>query len=57
MALAKVIPTDRVHLPFAYYLLKSDYFQAPLLASGGRSAQAGFNKDGLSVIRCRSHAP
>src|SRR5690606_25518730 len=42
VALAKVIPTNRIHLPFAYYLLKSEYFQSPLLASGGRSAQAGF---------------
>jgi type I restriction enzyme S subunit len=50
VALAKVVPTDRIHLPFAYHLLRSDYFQGPLLASGGRSAQAGFNKDGLSVI-------
>ena len=50
VALAKVVPTERVHLPFAYHLLRSNYFQGPLLASGGRSAQAGFNKDGLSVI-------
>lgn len=50
VALAKVVVSERVHLPFAFYLLKSTYFQAPLLASGGRSAQAGFNKDGLSVI-------
>jgi len=50
VALAKVVPTARIHLPFAYYLLRSNYFQGPLLASGGRSAQAGFNKDGLAVI-------
>jgi type I restriction enzyme S subunit len=39
-----------VYVPFAYHLLKSTYFQNPLLAGGGRSAQAGFNKDGLAVI-------
>jgi type I restriction enzyme S subunit len=50
VALAKVVPTDRVHLPFVYHLLRSDYFQGPLAAGGGRSAQAGFNKGGLSVI-------
>lgn len=50
VALAKVVPTDRIYLPFAYHLLRSNYFQGPLLASGERSAQAGFNKDGLSVI-------
>ena len=50
VALAKVVPTERIHLPFAYQLLKSNYFQGPLLAGGGRSAQAGFNKGGLSVI-------
>ena len=50
VALAKVVPTDRIHLPFAYHLLRSHYFQGPLSASGGRSAQAGFNKDGLAVI-------
>ena len=37
VALAKIVPTARVHLPFAYYLLKSQYFQGP--PSGGRSAQ------------------
>ena len=50
VALAKVVPTERIHLPFAYHLLRSSYFQGPLLAGGGRSAQAGFNKDGLSII-------
>jgi type I restriction enzyme S subunit len=50
VALAKIVPSARIHLPFAYYLLRSSYFQGPLLAGGGRSAQAGFNKDGLSVI-------
>ena len=50
VALAKVVPSDRISLRFAHYLLKSNYFQGPLLAGGGRSAQAGFNKDGLSVI-------
>lgn len=51
VALAKVVPTERIHLPFAYHLLRSSYFQVPLIAGGGRSAQAGFNKEGLSVIR------
>ncbi|MGC2121234.1 MAG: restriction endonuclease subunit S [Xanthobacteraceae bacterium] len=50
VALAKVVPTERIHLPFAYHLLRSNYFQGPLMASGGRSAQAGFNKHGLSTI-------
>jgi len=50
VALAKVVPNDRVKLPFAYYLLTSNYFQAPLMASGGRSAQSGFNKADLGVI-------
>lgn len=50
VALAKVVPTDRVYIPFVYYLLRSEYFQGPLSASGGRSAQAGFNKGGLAVI-------
>lgn len=50
VALAKVVPTLRIDLDFAHQLLRSSYFQDPLLAMGGRSAQAGFNKDGLSVI-------
>ena len=50
VALAKVIASERVFLPFAYHLLRSNYFQAPLHAGGGRSAQEGFNKSGLAVI-------
>jgi type I restriction enzyme, S subunit len=50
VALAKVVPSERLHQRFVYYLLNSRYFQAPLIASGARSAQAGFNKDGLAVI-------
>ncbi|MFZ6761422.1 restriction endonuclease subunit S [Pseudoroseomonas sp. WGS1072] len=50
VALAKVVVTDEIKRSFAYYLLKSAYFQGPLLAMGGRSAQAGLNKDGLAVI-------
>ena len=50
VALAKVVPSARLHQRFVYYLLTSRYFQAPLIASGARSAQAGFNKDGLAVI-------
>jgi type I restriction enzyme S subunit len=34
---------------FAFLLLKSEYFQAPL-ASATRSAQAGFNKGDLAAI-------
>ena len=50
VALAKVVPTEHVEIDFVNYLLRSQWFQAPLLASGGRSAQAGFNKGTLAVI-------
>ena len=51
VALARVINDEEaVSQDFLYYLLKSDFFQKPLLASSGRSAQAGFNKGDLSVI-------
>lgn len=50
VALAKVIPSEYVEIDFVNYLLRSHWFQAPLLASGGRSAQAGFNKATLAVI-------
>jgi type I restriction enzyme S subunit len=51
VALAKTVPADGIDLDFLYHLLRSSYFQHPILAMGDRSAQAGFNKDGLAVIR------
>jgi len=51
VALAKVVKKDpSISTSYLRFLLKSDYFQQPLLASSGRSAQAGFNKGDLSVI-------
>jgi len=50
VALVKVVPKEGVDLEFLYHLLRSDFFQVPLAAMSGRSAQAGFNKDDLSVI-------
>ena len=51
VALAKVMPSKSVDINFIYYLLKSDWFQQPIIRSSGRSAQAGFNKSDLSVIK------
>lgn len=51
VALVKALPKKNVDNGYLFYLLKSDYFQLPLLASGGRSAQEGFNKGDLAVIR------
>lgn len=51
VALAKVIPKEKVELGYLYYLLKSEFFQGPIAAMSGRSAQAGFNKDDLAAIR------
>lgn len=51
VALAKVVPKGEIELGFLYYLLKSDFFQGPIAAMSGRSAQAGFNKDDLAAIR------
>jgi restriction endonuclease S subunit len=51
VALAKVIPKTGVDLKFLYYLLKSNFFQGPIAAMSGRSAQAGFNKEDLAAIR------
>src|SRR5690606_31324779 len=50
VALATVFPKAGVDLDLLYYLLRSDFFQVPLAAMSGRSAQAGFNKGDLSVI-------
>jgi type I restriction enzyme S subunit len=51
VALAKVVKTDSSTVTsYLRFLLRSEYFQQPLLASSGRSAQAGFNKGDLSVI-------
>lgn len=54
VALAKVIPSQDADLDFLYHLLRSDFFQAPLAAMSGRSAQAGFNKGDLAAIRVPS---
>ena len=50
VALAKFIfPEDALIPPFAFWLLKSDFFQAEI-AGASRSAQAGFNKGDLAAI-------
>jgi restriction endonuclease S subunit len=50
VALTKFIwPEDALIAPFAFSLLKSEYFQGPL-AGATRSAQAGFNKGDLAAI-------
>jgi len=50
VALAKFIwPTDALSPNYAYLLLQSEHFQAPLRAAS-RSAQAGFNKGDLLGI-------
>ena len=49
VALVKAEPTA-VESAFLYYLLRSHFFQEPIIQSGARSAQAGFNKRDLSVI-------
>jgi type I restriction enzyme S subunit len=50
VALVKVVPRIDVDNNYLYYLLRSEYFQQPLLAGSGRSAQSGFNRDDLKVI-------
>ena len=50
VALAKVVPREGVDPEYLHYLLRSDFFQAQLLAGSGRSAQAGFNKNDLRSI-------
>ena len=49
VALVKAEPTN-VEKSFLYYLLRSKFFQGPIIRSGARSAQSGFNKSDLSVI-------
>lgn len=50
VALAKFIfPEDALLPPFAFWVLKSDFFQAEI-AGASRSAQAGFNKGDLAAI-------
>jgi Restriction endonuclease S subunits len=51
VALAKVVPSERVDANYLHYLLRSSFFQLPLIAASGRSAQAGFNKGDLAVIK------
>lgn len=50
VALVKVVPKagEREYL---YHLLRSDFFQGPIAAMSGRSAQAGFNKGDLAAIQ------
>ncbi len=50
VALVKVVPKagERDYL---YHLLRSDFFQGPIAAMSGRSAQAGFNKGDLAAIQ------
>ena len=50
VALAKVVPKD-ADLDFLYHLLRTRFFQDPLAAMSGRSAQAGFNKEDLAAIK------
>lgn len=49
VALVKAIPKG-LNLDFLYYLLKSEFFQAPLAGLGARSVQSGFNKADLRTI-------
>ncbi len=49
VALAKVIIPGSLDRDYVRYILKSDYFQRPILAIE-RSAQDGFNKDDLAEI-------
>ncbi len=50
VALAKLIyPEDALIPAFAFWVLKSDFFQAEI-AGASRSAQAGFNKGDLAAI-------
>jgi type I restriction enzyme, S subunit len=49
VALVKAEPKG-IDKSFLYYLLRSQFFQGPIIQSGARSAQAGFNKRDLSVI-------
>jgi type I restriction enzyme S subunit len=51
VALAKVIlKTDKIERNFLYFWLNSPHFQDHLLKVGGRSAQAGFNKEDLAPL-------
>lgn len=50
VAMAKVIIPKEINRGFAYYLLKSEAFQAPLRLVS-RSAQNGFNKEDLAGFR------
>ncbi|HWJ18056.1 MAG TPA: restriction endonuclease subunit S, partial [Geobacterales bacterium] len=50
VALVKVSPIPPTENDFLFYLLQSEYFQAPMQGQGARSAQAGFNREGLKNI-------
>jgi type I restriction enzyme, S subunit len=51
VALAKVIPQKTEYKEYLYWFLKSDFFYQKINQSGGRSAQAGFNKKDIDSIR------
>lgn len=50
VALVKTVPKEGIDNNFLFYLLQTEYFQASVRGQGARSAQAGFNKDGLRNI-------
>jgi type I restriction enzyme S subunit len=50
VALVKVLPAKDVDRSYLKHLLRSRFFQDPLLGSSGRSAQAGFNRGDLAAI-------
>lgn len=50
VALVKAIPRASISNDFLYYLLKTTYFQVPLLGQGARSAQSGFNRSSIKDI-------
>ncbi|WP_165802887.1 restriction endonuclease subunit S [Pelagivirga sediminicola] len=50
VALVKVLPAEDVDRSYLKHLLRSHFFQDPLLGSSGRSAQAGFNRGDLAAI-------
>ena len=50
VALVKAIPLECVENDFLFYLLQTEYFQAPMQGQGARSAQAGFNRDSTFAV-------
>jgi type I restriction enzyme, S subunit len=52
VALTKVVKkNNKIHQKFLYYWLNSSIFQDHLIKVGGRSAQAGFNKEDLAPLK------